>query len=119
MEETLLDSFDQRLIHLDCILYELTWVVDNWLITSATTWKYHDSYQEGWNTESFDDSQWEEAKAGFFPSISSSTYTRYYRVVLSIPSLPLFAGIRAITQLKYGLVLYANAIELGRYNMPA
>ena len=71
-------------------------------------------YVENWKESNFVDTQWEEARAGFFQAIASSTYTRYYRTVVPAKARPSFAGLRILVKLKYGMVVYANGIELGR-----
>ena len=105
-----LDSFGERTIWLDC----------NWLIDPNTSWKYSDSYANGWKSTSFDDSAWNEAAAGSFTPVSGSTITRYYRVVISSISIPaVFSGFRIGAKTNIGLACYLNGEELFRRNLPS
>ena len=90
MVDTILTSFKYKKISLDCELLM-----------------------------SFDDNSWDEGKEGFFSPIPLNSVTRYYRLSFTLPStLPSFAGIRFIFNLKYGIVVYIDGTEMDRYNMP-
>ena len=99
---------------------DMSLIIGNWLIDPNTSWKYSDSYFSGWKSTSFDDSTWNEAAAGSFIPLSSSTITRYYRVALASVSIPsIFSGFRIGAKTNVGIICYLNGEEVFRRNLPS
>ena len=97
----------------------LALIVGNWLIDPNTSWKYSDTYVNGWKLASFDDSAWDEAAAGSFTPISGSTVTRYYRVTTTSLRVPtVFAGFQIGAKTNVGIICYLNGEEVFRRNLP-
>ena len=98
---------------------EFQWWLGNGYLSPSSLWKYNDNHVADWNSINFDDNSWDEGKEGFFSPIPLNSVTRYYRLSFTLPStLPSFAGIRFIFNLKYGIVVYIDGTEMDRYNMP-
>ena len=70
----------------------------------------------GWNTLSGAPSNWETQRPGQFPAASG--VTQYYFTKFQIEDLTEFASMDIAVNVKAGVVVYLNGVEIRRYNLP-
>ncbi|CBK21360.2 uncharacterized protein [Blastocystis hominis] len=70
----------------------------------------------GWNTLSGAPSNWETQRPGQF--FAASGVTQYYFTKFQIEDLTEFASMDIAVNVKAGVVVYLNGVEIRRYNLP-
>ena len=84
-----------------------------------THWNYKvdgTAAPSGWNTLSGAPSNWETERPGQFPVASG--VTQYYFTKFQIADLTEFASMDITVNVKAGVIVYLNGVEIRRYNLP-
>lgn len=116
--DTVLNSYSNRDIRLDCDTQMAGLSVGRWDVTPSTVWRVSDAFQASWMMPYFNDDAWDENQRGGFSNITSHTVTRYYRCSFPLDDdFASFAGFRFLVNLKFGIVMYMNGQEVFRHNL--
>lgn len=92
----------------------------SFILAAGATWRYSNTYSEGWMNPDFTVNSWLGASQGSFSSVSSSLITRYYRFALPITmDLTGYSSFELAVKSTYGIIMYVNGEEIYRNNLPA